>query len=122
MACQYSGSPVPEASSTVPSSNEIGLSAPTFSQASPVKRLACCEGTGDTHAAPPPPVCDPRPRPPEVEAIWVADLKISKATADKISSLHHITGQEVKDAVVCVRGLRCTWEEDPERGRRALVR
>ena len=56
-----------------------------------------------------------------VEEIWVADLKISRATAEKISRKHHITGQEVRDAVVCVRGLRFTWDDDPERGLRALV-
>ena len=56
-----------------------------------------------------------------VESIWVAELKISRATADKISQEHHITGQEVKDAVVCVHGLRFTWDDDPERGLRALV-
>ena len=56
-----------------------------------------------------------------VEPIWVADLKISRATAEKISQKHHITGQEVRDAVVCVRGLQFTWDDDPERGLRAIV-
>jgi hypothetical protein len=56
-----------------------------------------------------------------VATIWVAELKISRATAEKIVEKHGITGQEVKDAVVCVRGLRFAWHDDPERGKRAIV-
>jgi hypothetical protein len=57
----------------------------------------------------------------KVATIWVADLRISRATAEKISGKHGISGQEVRDAVVCVPGLRFTWDDDPERGLRALV-
>ncbi|MGO8873395.1 MAG: hypothetical protein ACLQPH_18730 [Acidimicrobiales bacterium] len=53
--------------------------------------------------------------------IWVAQLKISQATAEKINGLHGISGQEVKDAVECVRGLPFVWDDDPVRGRRAIV-
>ncbi len=53
--------------------------------------------------------------------IWVADLKISRATAEKISGKHGIAGQEVREAVECVPGLLATWDNDPERGLRALV-
>lgn len=55
------------------------------------------------------------------ESIWVAHLKISRATAAKIAHKHGITGQEVKDAVECVRGIPFTWNDDPERGRRAIL-
>ena len=55
-------------------------------------------------------------------SIWVAQLKISQATAEKIQHKHGISGQEVKDAVVCVRGIPFVWEDDPERGRRAIVK
>ena len=46
---------------------------------------------------------------------------ISQATAEKINGLHGISGQEVKDAVECVRGLQFVWDDDPERGIRAIV-
>jgi hypothetical protein len=55
------------------------------------------------------------------ESIWIAELKISRATAEKIAGRHGITGQEVKDAVVAVAGLRFAWNEDPQRGRRAII-
>jgi hypothetical protein len=56
-----------------------------------------------------------------VETLWVATLKISRATAEKISAKHGISGQEVKDTLVCVRGLTFAWDDDPERGLRAIV-
>jgi hypothetical protein len=54
-------------------------------------------------------------------SIWVADLKISQATNDKICGKHGISGQEVKDALVCVAGLVFVWDDDAERGLRAIV-
>jgi hypothetical protein len=56
------------------------------------------------------------------ETIWAARLGISPATAHKISRDHGLQADEVRDAVVCVRGLRFVLDDDPIRGRRALVR
>jgi hypothetical protein len=46
---------------------------------------------------------------------------ISEATRTKLSALHRLNADEVRDAVVCVSGLPYAWDDDPERGRRALV-
>lgn len=51
----------------------------------------------------------------------MARLGISPTTARKLSRDHGIQADEVRDAVVCVRGLRFVWHDHPERGRRALV-
>jgi hypothetical protein len=56
-----------------------------------------------------------------VETIWVADLRISAATAEKISTKHGLSEQDVRDAVVGVRWLSFVWHDHPERGRRAIV-
>jgi hypothetical protein len=56
-----------------------------------------------------------------VAAIWVADLKVSRATADKIAGEHGLSEQEVRDSIVAVAGLRFVWHDHPERGRRAIV-
>lgn len=56
-----------------------------------------------------------------VSSIWVADLRISRATAEKIQSKHGLNGQQVKDAVVAVRGLTFVWDDRPDRGLRAVV-
>lgn len=53
--------------------------------------------------------------------LWVAVLHISDRTAEKIHSKHWITPDEVRQAVVCVTGLDYGWDDDPERGMRALV-
>ena len=53
--------------------------------------------------------------------IWVADLRISRATAKKIWCKHRLTEEEVRNAVERVSGLRFTWDVHPERGRRAIV-
>lgn len=55
------------------------------------------------------------------EALWVARLIISDAIRTKLSSVHHLNADEVHDAIVCVTGLSYGWDDDPERGRRALV-
>jgi hypothetical protein len=34
---------------------------------------------------------------------------------------HGLTAQEIRDAIVCVRGLPFTWDRDPDRGWRVLV-
>lgn len=54
-------------------------------------------------------------------SIWVADLRISQRTAQKIVERHDLTPEQVRAAVVCVTGLRFTWNDHPERGRRAIV-
>ncbi len=61
-------------------------------------------------------------RGPVVRSIWVAELCISDRTAQKIHSEHHISPDEVRDAVVCVAGLDFAWDDDPERGLRAMVK
>ena len=52
----------------------------------------------------------------------MADLRISRATAAKISREHGITEDQVRMNVVCVAGLTFTWHHHPERGRRAIIR
>jgi hypothetical protein len=56
-----------------------------------------------------------------VQSIWVARLKISRAVAHKISTRHGLHANEIRDAVQCVAGLPFRWDDDPERGRRAVV-
>lgn len=56
-----------------------------------------------------------------VPPLWVADLIVSQATAEKLSTHHGLDWHEVRDAIVCVSGLRYAWDDDSERGRRALV-
>ncbi|MFJ7042308.1 hypothetical protein ACIQVC_02730 [Streptomyces sp. NPDC101112] len=55
-------------------------------------------------------------------SIWVAELIISDKTEEKIVSRHRISAEEVKDAIVCIAGLPFRWDDDPDRGKRALVR
>jgi hypothetical protein len=55
------------------------------------------------------------------EPLWVARLIVSQATRAKLSSQHNLDADEVLDAVVCVTGLYYRWDDDPERGWRALV-
>lgn len=57
----------------------------------------------------------------EQQRIWVARLDISYSTEQKIRFKHEIEPDEVRDAVECVPGLLATWENHPERGRRALI-
>jgi hypothetical protein len=56
-----------------------------------------------------------------VQSLWVAHLIVSDATAQKLAAKHQLDWRDVYDAIVCVRGLRYTWHNHPERGRRALV-
>lgn len=51
----------------------------------------------------------------------MAELSISPRTAQKIARVHGITEGELRDAVECVQGLYGRWDDDPERGRRALI-
>ena len=54
-------------------------------------------------------------------SLWVAKLVISPETAAKLSSLHGLSADEVRDAIVCVAGLSYVWDDDPDRGLRPLV-
>lgn len=54
--------------------------------------------------------------------LWVARLIISQATCVKLSSKHNLEPDDVRDAIVCVAGLDYQWDDDPQRGLRALVR
>lgn len=54
--------------------------------------------------------------------IWIARLNISPRTAHKLITVHHMDPDEVRLAVECVAGLPFTWEDHPERGRRALLK
>jgi len=56
-----------------------------------------------------------------VASIWVAELRISDATAAKISSKHGLSVAEVRASLVGVAGLQFAWDEHPARGRRAIV-
>lgn len=53
--------------------------------------------------------------------LWVARLIVSQKTAEKLAGRHGLDWQDVRDAVVCVAGLRYAWHDHTERGRRALV-
>jgi hypothetical protein len=55
------------------------------------------------------------------EKIWVARLKVSRATAHKLSTVHGLQAAEIRDAVEGVRNLPAKWNDDPKRGRRAFV-
>jgi hypothetical protein len=55
------------------------------------------------------------------EPLWVAKLVVSQATRAKLSSKHNLDADEVLDAIVCTGGLYYQWDDDPERGRRAMV-
>lgn len=56
-----------------------------------------------------------------MESVWVADLKISPATAEKISQKHGVHEDEVRQAIVCVQGLPYVWHDHETRGRRAII-
>lgn len=55
------------------------------------------------------------------KAIWVAELRISNRTAQKIVGRHNVEPHEVREAVVCVSGLTAAWDDHPDKGLRALV-
>ena len=55
------------------------------------------------------------------EPLWVARLIISQATRAKLSSKHNLDADDVLDAILCVAGLRYRWDDDPQRGLRALI-
>jgi hypothetical protein len=51
----------------------------------------------------------------------VTELRISRRTAEKILTAHKIHEDEVRAAVEGVGGLPFSWDEDDERGGRALI-
>lgn len=55
-------------------------------------------------------------------SIWVAELRISDRTAEKVASKHGLRVDDVRRAVQCVEGLDFAWDDHPERGRRAIVK
>ena len=55
------------------------------------------------------------------DSLWVAQLIISDATKRKLATRHGLDWHEINQAIVGIRGLAYTWDDDPERGRRALV-
>ena len=50
--------------------------------------------------------------------VWVAEFVVSDRTSQKLAHKHHITVDEVEQAVKCVAGLRGSWDHDPIRGNR----
>lgn len=55
-------------------------------------------------------------------SIWVAELRVSDQTAEKIASKHGLEVGAVRQAIVCVEGLPYVIDIDPQRGERAIVR
>jgi hypothetical protein len=55
------------------------------------------------------------------KTIWVARLDVSPATAVKISSKHGLEAADVLQAIVGVAGIPFKWDNDPARGRRAIL-
>lgn len=56
------------------------------------------------------------------DSIWVARLKISLRTAEKIRQKHRIEPDEVWDEVECVDGLTFVWDYSEDQGGwRAIV-
>lgn len=55
------------------------------------------------------------------ESLWVAKLSISQGVRAKLASKHDLDAEDVLDAVLCVEGLSGYWDDDPDRGLRAIV-
>jgi hypothetical protein len=53
--------------------------------------------------------------------LWIAQLIISETTKAKLSAKHGLDWREVNEALVGTADLLYTWDEDPQRGRRAVV-
>jgi hypothetical protein len=51
----------------------------------------------------------------------IATLYVSYATEQKIIQKHRIQIDELEEVLVDVRGLKATWDDDPQRGRRVLI-
>jgi hypothetical protein len=46
---------------------------------------------------------------------------ISQATRAKLASKHDLDADDVLDAILCVEGVSAYWDDDPDRGLRAIV-
>ena len=55
------------------------------------------------------------------DRLWVAELFVSARTATKIWGVHRIDPGEVYDELVCRSRLVYEWDDDEERGLRAIV-
>lgn len=53
--------------------------------------------------------------------IWVAELYVSERVEQKIIQVHHLDLADIEDEVRCKAGLQFHWDQDPERGLRAIV-
>jgi len=62
-----------------------------------------------------------KPRRSRNSAIWIAELRISAATAQKVARRHNLYAADIQEALVCRPGLVFTWHDHPTRGRRAIV-
>lgn len=51
----------------------------------------------------------------------MAELRISLGTAHKLAAWHGLQADDVREAVQCVGGLPFVWDDDAERGLRAIV-
>ncbi len=56
-----------------------------------------------------------------MRTLWVAELRISEKTAQKLLHKHHVEPAEVRDSVVCRIGLPFRIDDDPQRGKRFVV-
>lgn len=54
--------------------------------------------------------------------IWIARLLVSARTAQKLVARHRLDAEQVRLAVECVAGLEYAWEDEPLRGRRAILK
>ena len=57
----------------------------------------------------------------QVSRLWVAELRISQRTAQKLNQKHGLSVEEARDAIVCVSGLPFAWDDHKLRGLRAIV-
>ena len=53
--------------------------------------------------------------------IWVAVLRVSPPVRAKLSSKHGLEAEEVAAALIGMDKLVAVWNDDAERGRRAIV-
>lgn len=52
--------------------------------------------------------------------IWVAEIRVSPSVETKINAKHHVTFDQVKEAVLCGAASEARWAEDPD-GKPKLV-
>ncbi|TCN40500.1 hypothetical protein EV644_106429 [Kribbella orskensis] len=56
-----------------------------------------------------------------LDSLWIAKLYVSERTALKVEGRHKLSVQALYDHLVGQAGLRYVWDDDPERGRRAIL-